>query len=87
LWNREKREIVGAYRIGDVPALLARLGRRGLYTNSLFRFSPRFFANLGPALELGRSFVRPEYQRQFSPLLLLWKALGRMSRDARNTRH
>jgi putative hemolysin len=76
LWNREKREIVGAYRIGDVPALLALLGRRGLYTNSLFRFSPRFFANLGPALELGRSFVRPEYQRQFSPLLLLWKGIG-----------
>ena len=76
LWSKEKREIVGAYRIGDVPALLARFGRKGLYTNSLFRFNPRFFPHLGPALELGRSFVRPEYQRQFSPLLLLWKGIG-----------
>ena len=30
----------------------------------------------GPALEMGRSFVRPEYQRSFSPLLLLWKGIG-----------
>jgi putative hemolysin len=76
LWSKEKREIVGAYRIGDVPALLSRFGLKGLYTNSLFRFNARFFEHLGPALELGRSFVRPEYQRQFSPLLLLWKGIG-----------
>jgi putative hemolysin len=25
---------------------------------------------------LGRSFVRPEYQRQYAPLLLLWKGIG-----------
>jgi putative hemolysin len=31
---------------------------------------------LGPSLELGRSFIRPEYQRQFAPLLLLWKGIG-----------
>jgi putative hemolysin len=31
---------------------------------------------LGPALELGRSFVRQEYQRTFSALLLLWKGIG-----------
>ena len=32
--------------------------------------------NLGPAVELGRSFVLPEYQRQFAPLLLLWKGIA-----------
>jgi putative hemolysin len=76
VWNREKREIVGAYRIGDIPLLLARHGRRGLYTNSLFRFSNGFLERLGPSLELGRSFIRPEYQRQFAPLLLLWKGIS-----------
>jgi putative hemolysin len=25
---------------------------------------------------MGRSFVRPEYQRSYSPLLLLWKGIG-----------
>ena len=76
VWNRERREVVGAYRIGDVPRLLARFGRKGLYTDTLFRFGAGFLERLGPALELGRSFVRPEYQRQFSPLLLLWKGIS-----------
>ena len=76
VWNKEKREVVGAYRIGDVPRLLARFGRKGLYTNSLFRFRRNFLERLGPALELGRSFIRPEYQKQYSPLLLLWKGIG-----------
>jgi len=76
LWNKEKREIAGAYRLGNVPALVARFGLKGLYTESLFRFNARFVRQLGPSLELGRSFIRPEYQRQFAPLLLLWKGIG-----------
>jgi len=76
VWNREKREIIGAYRMGDVPRLLKRFGRKGLYTESLFRFAPGFLERMGPAFELGRSFVRPEYQRQFAPLLLLWKGIS-----------
>ncbi len=76
LWNKEKREIVGAYRLGDVPALVARFGLKGLYTESLFKFNARFLRQLGPALEVGRSFIRAEYQRQFAPLLLLWKGIG-----------
>ena len=76
LWNTATSEVVGAYRLGDIPKILSRYGSRGLYTKSLFRFQPRFFHRLGPALELGRSFVRPEYQRRFAPLLLLWKGIG-----------
>jgi putative hemolysin len=76
VWHREKNEVVGAYRVGDVPALLARFGRKGLYTESVFKFSFGFLRKLGPALELGRSFIREEYQRQFAPLLLLWKGIG-----------
>jgi putative hemolysin len=76
LWNKVKREIAGAYRLGEVPRILARFGQKGLYTDSLFRFKTGFFAQLGPSLELGRSFIRPEYQRRFSPLLLLWKGIA-----------
>jgi putative hemolysin len=79
LWNREKREVVGAYRIGDVPAILHRYGRKGLYTQSLFRFGHGFLEGIGPAYELGRSFIRPEYQRRFAPLLLLWKGIGALA--------
>jgi putative hemolysin len=32
---------------------------------------------MGPVIEMGRSFVRPEYQRSYSSLLLLWRGIGR----------
>jgi hypothetical protein len=77
LWNAAQREIAGAYRLGPTPDILPRHGIRGLYTSTLFRYRQDFFARLGPAIELGRSFVRPEYQKQYAPLLLLWKGIGR----------
>ena len=77
LWGRQKSELVGAYRIGLTPEILPSMGVSGLYTSTLFRYDPRLFDQLGPALELGRSFVRPEYQRQYAPLLTLWKGIGR----------
>jgi len=77
LWSKSNRELVGAYRIGLTTEILPRMGVPGLYTSTLFRYSPGLFERFGPALELGRSFVRPEYQRQYSPLLTLWKGIGR----------
>ena len=76
LWDKTKQQLAGAYRMGICPEILARRGPRGLYTSTLFRYDPRFFERLGPAAELGRSFVLPEYQRQFAPLLLLWKGIA-----------
>jgi putative hemolysin len=76
LWNRGQQEIVGSYRIGCVDELRARRGVAGLYTNSLFKFRGGFLDRLGPALELGRSFIRPEYQRRPLPLALLWRGIG-----------
>lgn len=78
LWNKAKQELIGAYRAGNTAEILARHGISGLYTSTLFRYDERIFQKLGPALELGRSFVRPEYQRQYAPLLLLWKAIARL---------
>jgi len=77
LWNRAQEELVGAYRGANTAEVLSQEGLKGLYTSTLFRYDERFFATIGPALELGRSFVRPEYQRQYAPLLLLWKGIGR----------
>jgi putative hemolysin len=76
LWNDERQEIAGAYRICNVQEVMHRYGMRGLYTTTLFRFQPQFFAQVGPALELGRSFVHLDYQRQYAPLLVLWKGIG-----------
>lgn len=77
VWNAEAHRIVGAYRMGQSDALLKRFGVGGLYTSTLFRYRPRLLDQLTPALELGRSFVIPECQRDYAPLLLLWKGIGR----------
>ena len=77
LWNRDAGEIAGAYRLGPTPDILPRYGIRGLYTSTLFHFRKELFDRIGPAIELGRSFIRPEYQKQYAPLLLLWKGIGR----------
>jgi putative hemolysin len=76
LWDNTRQQVVGAYRMGNCPSILASHGPGGLYTSTLFRYDPQFFEKLGPAVELGRSFVLPEYQRQFAPLLLLWKGIA-----------
>jgi putative hemolysin len=78
LWHKSKQELVGAYRAGNTAEILAERGVGGLYTSTLFRYDARVFEKIGPALELGRSFVRPEYQRQYTPLLLLWKGIARL---------
>jgi putative hemolysin len=77
LWNRTTREVAGAYRIGRADEIITRYGIDGLYTSTLFSYQPAFFDRLGPALELGRSFVSTEYQKSYAPLLLLWKGIGR----------
>jgi putative hemolysin len=76
VWNKTKQELVGAYRIGRTQQILGQWGPKGLYTSALFHYDPRFFHRIGNSLELGRSFIRPEYQRQHPPLFLLWKGLG-----------
>ena len=75
-WNDETGELIGAYRIGKSDEVIDRFGTRGLYTSTLFRLQSEFYEGIRPALELGRSFVRPEYQKGYLPLLLLWKGLG-----------
>jgi putative hemolysin len=78
VWNRARAEIVGAYRVGATDRIVATHGTAGLYTTTLFRYDERMLERLGPALELGRSFVRAEYQKSYSALLLLWKGIGRL---------
>jgi putative hemolysin len=78
LWHKTRGELVGAYRAGSTAEILPKHGASGLYTSTLFRYDEALFETLGPALELGRSFVRPEYQRQYAPLLLLWKGIARL---------
>ena len=85
LWNKEQKELAGAYRLGLTDRIIEENGPRGLYTYKLFKFRPGFTDRLGNAIEFGRSFIRPEYQKKFNSLMLLWKGIGEFI--ARNPRY
>ncbi len=76
LWNQETKEVVGGYRLGLVDTIVESRGKQGLYTSTLFAYRTELLHRIGPAIELGRSFVRPEYQKSYQPLMLLWKGIG-----------
>ncbi|MBK9627272.1 MAG: GNAT family N-acetyltransferase [Flavobacteriales bacterium] len=75
LWDREKKCLVGAYRIGDGKRIMARYGKRGFYTYTLFRMDRPMHRVLRRSFELGRSFISVDYQRQRLPLFMLWRGL------------
>ena len=77
VWDRDRRQVAGAYRVGRTDEIVRAYGVDGLYTRTLFRYDQRLLDRMGaPALELGRSFVRGEYQKSYNALLLLWRGIG-----------
>jgi len=75
LWDEQKLRIAGAYRLGLADLILREYGPKGLYTNTLFKYEKPFLAHLGQAVEMGRSFICTDYQRNLAALPLLWKAI------------
>lgn len=78
LWDRDKKTIAGAYRIGRGAEIMEFYGKHGFYTHTLFRFKREFNSYLQESVELGRSYVAVEYQRQRLPLFLLWEGIIQM---------
>jgi putative hemolysin len=76
LWHRKDSQIAGGYRFSSTAEVLPVRGLQGLYTTTLFWIDPKFFDLTGPALEVGRSFIRREYQKQYASLHMLWKGLA-----------
>ena len=75
IWDREAKQIVGGYRMGKGDEIYAKMGMEGFYIHSLFEIKPGFVPIMKRSVELGRSYVRPEYQRKRLPLFLLWKGI------------
>ncbi|MEO0421783.1 MAG: lysophospholipid acyltransferase family protein [Pseudomonadota bacterium] len=72
-WNTKAQALVGAYRIACRETLAA---DGGTYLSRVFAFDDTFIASRAPAIELGRSFVVPEFQRSRYALDLLWRGIG-----------
>lgn len=75
LWDTRALRIIGAYRLGHGGRLLAEQGMAGLYSASLFDYSPALESRLAEGLELGRSFIAPAYWRSRA-LDQLWRGIG-----------
>ena len=87
VWNPEAQEIIGGYRylMGDQWEYDTE-GQPILATSHMFRFSDRFIKDYAPyTIELGRSFVTPEYQsskmgaKSLFALDNLWDGLGALT--------
>jgi putative hemolysin len=75
IWDKDLENIVGAYRIGKGDEILDTMGRRGFYLSELFKIKEPFYPILRKGIELGRSWIRKEYQQKPLPLYLLWKGI------------
>ena len=78
LWDKTECSIAGAYRVGLVNEIVATHGVEGLYSRSLYKYDEAFIRQLGSAIEMGRSFIHPDYQRRPVALNLLWRGIGQV---------
>lgn len=75
LWDEERLELVGSYRIGETDKLLEHGELSRLYIPSLFEINEGFEPYLRHAIELGRSFVQPRFWGTRA-LDYLWQGIG-----------
>lgn len=87
VWSHGKQEVLGAYRIALTQDLIKQHGVTALYTHSLFEFDTALFDRLGPSLEMGRSFVHPEWQGSTRVLRLLWAGISMLLDRHPDIRH
>jgi putative hemolysin len=76
VWDTKTNKLVGAYRLGLGHDILPTMGSKGFYNSEFFNIDG-LLKKTGPdVMELGRSFVVPEYQGHRKALFLLWKGIG-----------
>ncbi len=85
LWDRVRQKVGGAYRMGETDKIIARYGVKGLYNGEYFSFTPKALKTLTHALEMGRAFIIPEYQRRPLALGFIWEGIGQFM--ARNQQY
>jgi putative hemolysin len=75
IWDVDAKLIVGAYRVGLGDEIFYSIGKKGFYISELFKIKSQFTPVLKKSIELGRSWIRKEYQQKPLPLFLLWKGI------------
>lgn len=88
VWDPENQEIIGGYRFYYPPKGCTECDINKLASSSYFNFSEKFLTRYFPhMMELGRSFVQPDYQsramgrKSLYALDNLWDGLGAIILD------
>ena len=75
VWDEPAGKVAGAYRVARGAQVLAGRGLPGLYTAGLFEYAEAMLPRIAAGMELGRSFVAPEYWGSRS-IDYLWQGIG-----------
>ena len=76
LWDNVKQKIAGCYRLGIGSDIIPKYGIKGFYVSTLVNINEAFTEYLRHTIELGRSFVALDYQKEVLPLVLLLRGLS-----------
>lgn len=86
VWSKEDKEIIGGYRFITCNKAIQAEGEPLLSTAHYFNFTPNFIENYLPdTIELGRSWVQPNFQPSINPrkglfaLDNIWDGLGALT--------
>lgn len=76
LWDKAKQRIAGCYRLGIGSEIMPKFGIKGFYVSTLVNIDESLSDKLSHTIELGRSFVALDYQKEVLPLMLLLRGLS-----------
>lgn len=76
LWDNVKQKIAGCYRLGIGSEIVPKMGIKGFYVSTLVNIDESFSDKLSHTIELGRSFVTLDYQKEVLPMMLLLRGLS-----------
>ncbi len=77
MWDPEKNQLAGAYRMGRTDDIVNSLGSTGIYNSEFFTLGAEFVNHVKHGLEMGRAFITAPYQKHPASLDTLWMGIGR----------
>ena len=75
IWDNKNKKVVGGYRMGMGASIFSEQDLDRFYLNSLFEIESEAIPILRQSIELGRSYIIPEYQKAYLPFFLLWQGI------------
>lgn len=87
LWDKNAERMVGVYRYTMPDPANTAITSDTLVTNSIFDLTQDFRNLLPKSMELGRAAILPEYQKNYMPLMLLWRAILELVKEDKNIKY